>query len=104
MSVVLYVTFTPGPVQRAQTRDDKLKLAPKYADLPGLQWKLWISDDAAGTRGGIYLFDDPATARAWGDGAPQRLAALGATDVTVRYFEVNEEQSALTHAQFRGQR
>jgi len=33
-------------------------LAPNFAAVKGLRWKVWIIDEAASTGGGIYLFED----------------------------------------------
>lgn len=96
MPVILQVNFvTPDrPAQQAQ-----LESAKAIAQQPGLRWKVWINDEAAQTRGGIYLFDDLKSAKAWGDDIlPERLKARGATNISIRYFDVNEEASLVTHA------
>lgn len=33
--------------------------------IPGLEWKLWLLDEARGTAGGVYLFADEASADAY---------------------------------------
>ena len=74
-----------------------LGAAEQISGLPGLQWKIWIYDDAAGAAGGIYLFDTEEHARAWGDEMlPHALAALGTSDVDTRYFDIDERLSAVT--------
>src|SRR3954453_21497321 len=37
--------------------------AEQLSGLPGLQWNIWIYDDAAGAGGGIYLFNTDEHAR-----------------------------------------
>jgi hypothetical protein len=77
-----------------------LEAAEKIAGLPGLVWKLWGYDDSEHVAESVYLFDTADHARAWGDG-PMK-AALGShpgiSDIEVRYYDVDEELSAVTRA------
>lgn len=99
MPILLQVNFTPGEKGASETQDDFNAVARNISVLPGFRWKIWIEDPASSSRGGIYLFDDLATARAWGDDQLRpRLVADGATNILIRYFEVNEEASAINHA------
>jgi hypothetical protein len=72
--------------------------AEQISGLPGLQWKIWIYDDAAGAAGGLYLFDTEEHARTWGDEMlPHALAGRpGISDVDTRYFDIDEQLSAVT--------
>jgi len=36
-------------------------LADKFADVPGLIWKIWILNEAKSEAGGIYLFENQAS-------------------------------------------
>jgi hypothetical protein len=99
MPVLMQVNFTPGDKQNRETQDDYNAVACFISALPGFRWKIWIVDPATSTRGGIYLFDDLAAARAFGDDLlGPRLREDGARDVSIRYFEINEEASAINHA------
>jgi len=40
-------------------------LAQPVADTPGLRWKVWLMNEAEQEGGGIYLFDDEASAAAY---------------------------------------
>src|SRR5690348_2830778 len=75
-----------------------LGAAERISGLPGLQWKVWIYDDAQHAAGGIYLFDTEEHARVWGDEMlPSSLARLpGGSDIDTRYFDVDERLSAIT--------
>ena len=33
-------------------------IAETIAAVPGLRWKIWTHDEAAGEAGGVYLFDN----------------------------------------------
>lgn len=103
MPILLQVNFTPGEKQSRETQDDYNAVARYISELPGFRWKIWIKDEASTTRGGIYLFDDLAAARTWGDDQLRpRLAEDGATNILIRYFDINEEASAINHAPLQG--
>jgi hypothetical protein len=72
--------------------------AEGIAKLDGLRWKIWIYDDEAKLAGGLYLFDDEASARAFGDGIlPRSLGALpGVSGISATYFDVDEALTAVT--------
>jgi len=99
MPILLQANFTPGEKGASETQDDFNAVAGYISGLPGFRWKIWIKDPASSTRGGIYLFDDLATARAWGDDQLHpRLVEDGATNILIRYFEINDEASAINFA------
>jgi hypothetical protein len=77
-----------------------LAAAEKIAGVPGLVWKLWAYDDSAHVAESVYLFDSEEHARAWGDGPMQPALAgnPGVSDIEVRYYDVDEQLSAATHA------
>jgi hypothetical protein len=103
MPVLMQVNFEPGAKQARETQDDYNAVAQFISGLPGFRWKIWIQDPAAATRGGIYLFDDLAAARAFGDDQlGPRLREDGATNISIRYFAINEEASAINHAPLTG--
>ena len=91
---------------RQRGRDDAeqargfLAAAEKIAGLPGLVWKLWGYDDADHVAESVYLFDTDEHARAWGDGPmkPALGSHPGISDIEVRYYDVDEELSAVTRA------
>ena len=73
-------------------------VASQIAQVPGLRWKIWLLNEAESRGGGIYLFDDEASARAYLDGPI--VAALKSSPVlselTVNSFSVLEEPTAVT--------
>ena len=75
-----------------------LGAAERISGLPGLQWKVWIYDDARHAAGGIYLFDTEEHARGWGDEMlPNSLGRLpGVSEIDARYFDVDERLSTIT--------
>lgn len=96
MATILVVNYAPSDAQSKTPIEERHASAARISALDGFRWKYWIKGED-GTRGGVYLFDTPAHARAWGEQVKVRLAAGGGTGVTVRYFEVDPELSALTN-------
>ena len=73
-------------------------LVEPIANLPGLRWKIWSLNEAEREFGGIYLFDEQASADAYLAGPI--VAQLGQhpalSDITAKQFDVLEEPSAVT--------
>jgi hypothetical protein len=73
-------------------------LTEAIANVPGLRWKVWSLNEAERAFGGIYLFDDEASANAYLAGPI--VAQLGEhpalSDITAKQFDVLEEPSAVT--------
>lgn len=70
-------------------------LAKTIGRSPGLRWKIWTENEAEGTGGGIYLFEDDASAAAYIEEHTARLAGFGITDIRARRFHVNEPLTAI---------
>jgi hypothetical protein len=77
-----------------------LAAAEKIAGLPGLLWKLWAYDDSEHVAESIYLFDTDEHARTWGEGPMKSSLGSfpGISDIEVRYYDVDEQLSAVTRA------
>ena len=73
-------------------------LAQAIADVPGLVWKVWFLNEAEREAGGIYLFDDESSAKAFleGDLAAQVTGHPALSDFSVKLFDVMEKQTAVT--------
>lgn len=70
-------------------------LAEVIGQAPGLRWKIWTENAAEGLSGGIYLFDDSASADAYLTEHTARLASFGITDIRAVMFDVNEGLTAI---------
>lgn len=70
-------------------------LAEVIAQTPGLRWKIWTENPDEGLSGGIYLFDDDASAQAYLTEHTQRLASFGITDLRAVMFQVNDALTAI---------
>ncbi|MCZ7577711.1 MAG: YdhR family protein [Dehalococcoidia bacterium] len=74
------------------------ELAPAYAAIPGLIQKVWLSDPASTTYGGVYTWTDRAAFAAFaaGDLARAVVTHPNFADVTIREFEVLEAPTRVT--------
>lgn len=70
-------------------------LAESIAQEPGLIWKVWTENADNREAGGIYLFEDEASARAYLDMHSARLKEFGVPEVNAKVFAVNEALSAI---------
>ena len=73
------------------------KSADEIAAKPGLRWKIWIYNDETKEAGGLYLFEDDASAdayTAWVTDALENNPA--ASDISVKKFDINEDATAIT--------
>ncbi len=73
------------------------EMAAAFGDLagiigrsPGLRWKIWTENEDEGTGGGIYLFEDDESARAYLEEHTARLEGFGVKDIRAKLFHVNE--------------
>lgn len=73
-------------------------LAKEFAGLPGLRWKVWILNEAEKEAGGIYLFDDEASVKAYLEGplAAQVTSHPALSDFSVKQFDVMEDVTEIT--------
>ncbi|WP_421988320.1 YdhR family protein [Roseococcus sp.] len=98
MPAILQVNYRPSAAQQQTSFAARQASAERINALPGFRWKIWIGSAETGLRGGIYLFDDAASASSWAEQVSKALTEAGGTELTARVFEVNDELSAFTHA------
>jgi Putative mono-oxygenase ydhR len=87
----------PGPWGKELTEASH-ELARDIANEHRLVWKIWLEDRETGHAGGIYLFEDAATAERYREKHVRRLSAMGLKGITANAFSVNTELSVLTMA------
>jgi hypothetical protein len=75
-----------------------LPAAQPIADTPGLRWKVWLMNETDHEAGGIYLFDDDASAQAFLAGpigeAIKNDPAI--SNISVKTFDVMESLTTVT--------
>ncbi|KAA6183464.1 monooxygenase [Thiohalocapsa marina] len=98
MTTLLQIDFPfQGPFGDAMTAQ-LAELAASIAEEPGLIWKIWTENAQEQQAGGIYLFQDPASAQAYLEKHTARLNGLGVTQIRARLFDVNLPLSKDTNA------
>ncbi len=73
-------------------------LANDFANVPGLRWKIWMINEAEREAGGIYLFEDEASVKAFLEGplAAKVTSHPALSDFSVKQFDVMEKVTAIT--------
>ena len=73
-------------------------LAGDFAEVPGLQWKVWLMNELDLEAGGIYVFDDQASLDAYLEGelAAVVMAHPALTDFEAKQFDVMDAPTAVT--------
>lgn len=96
-SMILQLNFKFN-VPRAEYEAAVGPLAEDFAQVPGLQWKVWLMNEAESEAGGIYLFDDESSLDAYFEstlaGAVKAHPAL--SEMTAKKFDVIENLTAIT--------
>jgi len=64
---------------------------------PGFISKIWTEDVRSGEAGGVYLFSDRDSAGRYLAMHQARVAAMGATDIRSRIFDINETLTRINH-------
>lgn len=90
MATILQVDFPfPGP-WGGDAAVALADLANLIDQAPGLRWKIWTENEREGIAGGIYCFDDEASARAYMTEHEARLTAFGITGIRAVFLDVND--------------
>jgi hypothetical protein len=55
--IILQVNFNFS-VSKEEYQEAVSPLADKFANVPGLKWKVWILNEEKSEAGGIYMFED----------------------------------------------
>jgi hypothetical protein len=95
MSYLLQVDFPYSGPWGPFMADAMEGLARSIAQEPGLLWKIWTENEAAGEAGGIYLFKDLPSAEAYQAMHTARLKGFGIPHVNGKIFAVNEALSLM---------
>ena len=97
MPTLLQIDFPmPGPWGE--------EMAAAFGDLagiigraPGLRWKIWTENEEESIGGGIYLFEDDESAKAYLEEHTARLEGFGIAEIRAKVFDVNESLTALNN-------
>ncbi|MDR9424398.1 MAG: monooxygenase [Marinobacter sp.] len=97
MKTLLQVDFPFDGPFGDEMADAMAELARSIADEPGFLWKIWTENRDCREAGGIYLFEDEPSARAYLEKHSARLKEFGVPEVNGKVFQVNEKLSAIDH-------
>jgi hypothetical protein len=96
-NTIVYISFKFDG-SKAEYLQTFAEVAEPIADAPGLRWKVWPWNDEERMGGGIYLFEDAASAQAYLEGPI--ATGLGEmpilSDISVKQFEVLDSLTAST--------
>ena len=84
-------------VSPAEYKEAVSALADDIAAVTGLRWKVWIMNEMENEAGGIYLFEDQASVKAYLEGpiVAQVTSHPALSDFSVKQFDVMEKQTAI---------
>jgi hypothetical protein len=87
--ITVVVEFSlPVTLTRDEAREIFRNSAPIYLGEPGLLLKTYIFDEAAGTAGGIYVWENRSVAeRAFDEAWRERVRRRWGTEPTLRFLE-----------------
>ncbi|WP_182034889.1 monooxygenase [Vibrio diabolicus] len=66
-----------------------IDLAKSINQEPGMTWKIWTESEKDKLGGGIYLFEDEATAQAYLEMHTARLKQMGVEEVRGQILDIN---------------
>ena len=95
MKLIQFDFAYQGPFGKEMT-EAMAGLAQSISQEPGLIWKIWTENKKTQEAGGIYLFENEATALAYIKMHSQRLKGFGISQVNVKIFDVNIPLTAIT--------
>lgn len=98
MSYILQVDFPyTGPWGNEMTAAME-ELARSINAEPGFVWKFWTANESTAEAGGVYLFEDKASAETYLAMHTARLSDFGISPVNGKIFEVHQDLSKINRA------
>jgi len=67
MPSIVQINF-PFTESQKELESHSEEVAGRFIDIDGLQWKIWLVDEASKTAGGIYQFENRDKAEAYAGG------------------------------------
>lgn len=98
---LVQINFRYCPLDQDAAQKAAWERAHAIAQVPGLHWKLWIFNPDTQDAGGIYLFNDEASANDYLNGpiVESIKQMAGVEHLEAKLFSINSMLSQLTHAQ-----
>ncbi|EGU44073.1 hypothetical protein VII00023_00355 [Vibrio ichthyoenteri ATCC 700023] len=73
-------------------------LAESINQEPGMIWKIWTQSEKEQLGGGIYLFEDQASAQRYLEMHSARLQQMGISNIRGIIFDINQPLSEINRA------
>lgn len=70
-------------------------LAESINHEPGMLWKIWTESEKDQLGGGIYLFEDEASAQSYLEMHTARLQQMGIAEVRGQIFDINQPLTSI---------
>jgi hypothetical protein len=85
-------------IPRSDYEKAAAELAVFFAEVEGLQWKIWLMNEAESEAGGIYLFDSDSALKSYLEGplAAQISAHPAFSEMSVKQSDVLDDPTAIT--------
>ena len=85
-------------VTRPELEKAFLEVAQSIADVKGLLWKVWLMNEAEKSAGGIYLFEDDASVKAYlkGEIVAGIMSHPALSDIEAKVFDILPEHTKIT--------
>lgn len=95
MAKLLQVDFEFNGPFGEEMSNALVDLAQSINQEPGMIWKIWTESEKDKLGGGIYLFEDEATAQAYLEMHTARLKQMGVGEVRGQIFDINAPLSSI---------
>jgi len=94
--ILVQINFGFPPEMMGDSLSENAKpLAESINSEPGFISKIWIENIQTEESGGIYMFKDMDSAQKYVEMHTKRVEAMGAKNITCKYFNVNEPLSII---------
>jgi hypothetical protein len=100
MGKILQINFDYDiPFEHLSDASLARKVAQPIAEVKGLKWKVWLHNAEEKSLGGIYLFEDEASVKAYIDSEVAKMASSSRlSNLSVKAFDVLLDHSKVTRA------
>ena len=95
--IMLQVNFNFS-VSKEQYQEAVAPLADKFANLPGLKWKVWILNAENSEAGGIYMFDNQASVNEYLAGPLAKIVTThpALSNFSIKQFAIMKDVTKIT--------
>jgi hypothetical protein len=95
--VMLQVNFNYS-VSKEEYEQAVSPLADKFANLPGLKWKVWILNAENSEAGGIYMFENQSSVDEYLAGPLAKIVTThpALSNFSIKQFEIMEDTTKVT--------